>query len=86
MYEYLKKRYHIKTKQTNKTKTVKHKDEQVDYNFTKQMGQMLFTYLIVKIMLNTMEMTNKVANKGAKLYNTDERPSGSPSGIKCAAM
>lgn len=47
---------------------------------------MVFTYLIVKIMLNTMEMTNKVANKGAKLYNTDERPSGSPSGIKCTAM
>lgn len=47
---------------------------------------MLFTYLIVKIMLNTMEMTNKVANKGAKLYNTDERPSVLPSGTKCAAI
>lgn len=45
------------------------------------MRQMLFTNLIVKRMLITKEIANKVANKGAKLYNLDEMSSGSQSGI-----
>lgn len=47
---------------------------------------MLFIYLIVKIMLNIMEMINKVVNKGVKLYNIDERLFGLLSGIKCVVM